>query len=137
MNCEECKSKNSCHTQTNKGGKTMSNMEELQNEAIAAAAEHIREQRKKSENMRLKIICLTIFACVVVISAAFLGCFAIYSQQQTIIEQQYALNMQYASLIEYLSNAEVTTTTTETVDSGGGGVAAKIEGSNNVIGGGE
>ena len=112
----------------------MSKMEELQNEAIAAAAEHIREQRKKSENMKLKIICLTIFACVVVISAAFLGCFAIYSQQQTIIEQQYALNMQYASLIEYLSNAEVTT---ETIDGSGGGVAAKIEGSNNTIGGAE
>lgn len=109
----------------------MDELTNLQNEALTAAAEHIRNQRKKSENDRLKIICLTAFAAVVVVCAAVVSCFAIYSQQQTIIEQQYALNMQYASLTDLLSGAEITETTTNEADSGDGGTA--VAGENNTV----
>lgn len=105
---------------------------ELQNAAIEAAAAHIKNQRSDNRMARLRLYCLTIFACVLVLGASVIACFAIHSQQQTIIEQQYALNMQYAGLLEYIANSEVTTTT-ETIDSSGGGVAAKIEGDNNSI----
>lgn len=110
------------------------NINELQNEAIAAAAEHIREQRKKNAHLRLIICCLTILLIVAMICATVLGVTAICKQQETILEQQYALNMQYAGLLDYISGAEITTTT-ETIDGSGGGIAAKIEGDNNSIGG--
>ena len=110
----------------------MDEMTTLQNEALNAATEHIRGQRKQAENYKLKIVCLTVALCVAMICASVIGCFAIYSQQQTIIEQQYALNMQYAGLMDLLSGAEVTTET-ETIDGSDGGVAAKIEGDNNSI----
>lgn len=109
------------------------NVTELQNEAIKAATEHIKEQREISKTLKLKVYCLTAFACVVVICAAVVGCFAIYCQQQTIIEQQYALNMQYASLIEYVAGSEVST---ETIDGSEGGIAAKIECDGNTVSGG-
>lgn len=109
----------------------MDKMTELQNEALAAATEHIKQQRKRNECNHLKIICLTIIICVGLISAAVLGCFAIYSQQETIREQQYALNMQYASLMDLLSGAEITETTTNEADSGDGGTA--VAGENNTV----
>lgn len=107
---------------------------ELQNAALETAAQHIRGQREANQTSKVKLYCLTAFACVVVICAAVVGCFAIYSQQQTIIEQQYALNMQYSSLMEYVAGSEATT---ETVDGGDGGTAIKIEGDNNTTAGGD
>ena len=104
---------------------------ELQNAAIKAAAEHIKNQRTEKHFSQTKLWCVTGVACVLLACLTAVACFAIYAQQQTIIEQQYALNMQYASLMEYVAGAEVTTTT-ETID-GSGGVAAKIEGDNNSI----
>ena len=59
----------------------MDELSNLQNEALKTAAEHIKSQRKKSENDRLKIICLTAFASIVVVCAVVVACFAIYSQQ--------------------------------------------------------
>lgn len=109
----------------------MDEMTTLQNEALNAATEHIRGQRKKAENYKLKIVCLTVALCVAMICASMIGCFAIYSQQQTIIEQQYALNMQYAGLMDLLSGAEVTETTTNEADSGDGGTA--VAGENNTV----
>lgn len=110
------------------------NINELQNEAIAAAAEHIREQRKKNAHLRLIICCLTILLIVAMICATVLGVTAICKQQQVIIEQQYALNMQYASLLDLMSGAEITTET-HTADSEGGGIA--IAGTDNVVIGGD
>lgn len=107
---------------------------ELQNAALETAAQHIRGQREANQTSKVKLYCLTAFACVVVICAAVAACFAIYSQQQTIIEQQYALNMQYASLMEYVAGAEVTTTTTHEADAGEGGTAVAGDG-NTVVGG--
>lgn len=109
-----------------------SKINELQNEAIAAAADHIREQRKKNANTRLIAYCLTAVVCVTIICATILGCYTVKKQQETIIEQQYALNMQYASLIDYISGAEITT---EYADSGDNGNA--IVGDGNMIAGGD
>lgn len=107
---------------------------ELKNAALETAAYHIRGQREMNQTSKIKLYCMTIFACIVVICAAALAGFAIYSQQQTIIEQQYALNMQYASLMEYVAGAEVTTTTTHEADAGEGGTAVAGDG-NTVVGG--
>lgn len=107
-------------------------VEGLKNSALEAAAVHIRKQRSDISRYRFKTICITVVVCVALVCAAAVACFAIYAQQQTIIEQQYALNMQYAQLTDLLSGAEVTT---ETID-GSGGVAAKIEGDGNSVGGG-
>lgn len=108
-------------------------IQELQAEAIEAATQHIREQRKANENMRIKVYCLTVLMIVSIVCATVIACFSIYSQQQTIIEQQYALNMQYAGLLDYVSGAEVTTTTE--ANSGDNGNA--IIGDGNMIAGGD
>ena len=79
---------------------------------------------------KVKLYCLTAIVCVLIVCVSVVACFAIHTQQQTIIEQQYALNMQYAGLLDYISGAEITT---ETIDGSDGGVAAKIEGDGNSI----
>lgn len=96
---------------------------ELQSEALAAAAEHIRGQRQKSINTKLVIASLTVILVVAIVCATVLGCTAITSQQETIREQQYALNMQYAGLLDMLYGAEITTeeSTSEAYSEGGGG----------------
>lgn len=105
---------------------------DLQNDAIEAATKHIKGQREANRMAKLKLYCLTAFACVAVICAAVVACFTIHSQQMTIIEQQYALNMQYASLMEYVAGADVTT---EFADSGDNGTA--IVGDGNMVAGGD
>lgn len=84
---------------------------ELQNAAIEAAAEHIKNQRAEMQIVRIKMYCLAAVVCVAVTCLSAIACFAIYQQQETIREQQYALNAQYAQLMEYVSGAEVTTVT--------------------------
>ena len=107
---------------------------ELQNEAIAAAAEYIREQRKKNANMRVITYCLTLLLIVAMICATVLGVTAICKQQQTIIEQQYALNMQYAGLLDLMSGATITS---ETVDTGDGDNGTAFIGDGNTVVGGD
>lgn len=82
---------------------------ELQNEALEAAAEHIRQQRTRNANSRLIAVFLTCLLIVAMICATVLGCTAIMAQQETIREQQYALNMQYAGLSDLLSGAGIVT----------------------------
>lgn len=106
---------------------------ELQNAALETAAQHIRGQREASQTSKVKLYCLTTFACIVVICAAIVACFAVYSQQQTIIEQQYALNMQYSSLMEYVAGAEITHESAETGDGDNG--TAFVGDGNTVVGG--
>ena len=106
---------------------------ELQNEALEAAAEHIRQQRNRNANSRLIAVCLTCMLVVAMICATVLGCTAIMAQQETIREQQYALNMQYAGLCDLLYGAEIVT---EVVDAGEG-VAIKVEGEGNITSGGD
>ena len=105
---------------------------ELQNAAIEAATDHIKGQRESLRITKIKMYCIIAFACVAIICASIVACFAIYTQQQTIIEQQYALNMQYAGLLDYISNAEITT---EYADSGDDGTA--IVGDGNMVAGGD
>lgn len=110
-----------------------SKINELQNEAIAAATDHIREQRKKNENTRIIAYCLAILIGIAMICGTLLACIAIIEQQNTIREQQYALNMQYAGLLDYVAGAEITEETT-TADSGDGGIAVAGD-ENTVVGG--
>lgn len=84
---------------------------ELQNEALEAAAEHIRQQRNRNANSRLIAVCLTCLLVVAMICATVLGCNAIMAQQETIREQQYALNMQYAGLLDLFYGSESSVTT--------------------------
>lgn len=98
--------------------------------AIEDATYRIQKDKMAYEHKKLLTICLTIIVAVAMMCGAVVGCYTIREQQETIVEQQYALNMQYASLMEYLANAEIST---ETIDGGEGGVAAKIDGNGNTI----
>lgn len=106
---------------------------DLQNEALAAATEHIREQRKRNANSRMIAVCLTCLLVVAIVCATVLGCTAIMAQQETIREQQYALNMQYAGLSGLLSGAEIVT---EYADTGDGDNGTAVVGDGNVFAGG-
>lgn len=83
----------------------------VQDMALKSAADHIKGQWQKNRMLSLKFYCLTIFVSVLMVCLTTIACFAIYQQQETIREQQYALNAQYAQLMEYVSGAEVTTVT--------------------------
>lgn len=99
---------------------------ELQNAAIEAATKHIRNQREENRLANAKVCLLAALACTLAVCFATVACFAIYQQQETIREQQYALNAQYAQLMEYVSGAEVTTVTESyeaSADDGGTAVA--------------
>lgn len=109
-------------------------LNELKDEAIAVAARHIRDQRKRLENTKAIAACITALLAVAMVCGTVLGCYTVKKQQETVVEQQYALNMQYAQLMEYVSGAEVTT---ETIDGGNGGTAIKVEGDNNTTAGGD
>lgn len=112
-------------------------IQELQAEAIDAATQHIREQRKANENMRIKVYCLTVLLIVAMVCATVIACFSIYSQQQTIIEQQYALNMQYSGLLDYVAGAEVTTTTSKYDAQADGEGSIAVAGDGNITAGGD
>lgn len=77
-------------------------------------------------------------ACVVLAIACVCACmvciYAISEQQRTIRAQQFALNAQYAQLMEYVSGAEITTVTESyEADASDGGTA--VAGNENQIGG--
>lgn len=108
----------------------------VQNEALGAAAEHIRVQRKARADLRVLAYCLTALLCVSLVCGTVWGCYSIHEQQKTILEQQYALNMQYASLMEYVAGAEIETTT-NTASADGRGTAVAGDGNTTVVGGGD
>lgn len=110
--------------------------DDLQNEAIKSATDSIKEKKQKIANLKFYAFCITILLSIALICGCIVACFSIKKQQETILEQQYSINMQYAQLMEYIAGAEVTTTT-ETIDGSGGGIAAKIEGDGNSVGGSE
>lgn len=109
-------------------------LSDLQNEALAAATEHIREQRRRNANSQMIAVCLTCLLIVAIICATVLGCTAITAQQETIREQQYALNMQYAGLLDLFYGAEITT---EYAETGEGDNGAAIVGDGNMLYGGD
>ena len=102
----------------------------VQNMALKSAAEHIKGQWQKNRMLSLKSYCLTIFVSVLMVCFTTIACFAIYQQQETIREQQYALNAQYAQLMEYVSGAEVTTVT-ERYEANADNGSAAVLGDNN------
>lgn len=107
---------------------------DIQNGAIKSAEEVMRMRKKQYELEKFKYLCICVTLCVALVCASILGCFAIVKQQETILELQYSLNMQYATLSDLLSGAEITETTNE-ADSGDGGTA--IAGDNNTYVGGD
>ena len=102
--------------------------------AALDAANQIKKEKRAHELKRLAIICGSMFLCVVAVCASVLGCIAIKEQQNTILEQQYALNMQYSGLLDLLSRIEVTTVQESEAD-GDGSIA--ISGDNNITAGGD
>lgn len=107
--------------------------------AVKDATARIQRDKRAHELKKLALVCAAFVLAVAIVCATVLAVVAIQEQQRTIIEQQYALNMQYAGLLEYIAGAEITTeTTTETVtheaDAGDGGTAVAGDG-NTVVGG--
>lgn len=103
---------------------------DIQNMAIKQAAEEIRVQGQKNKLMSAKVYCLSLVVSVLLVCLAAIACFAIYQQQETIREQQYALNAQYAQLMEYVSGAEITTVT-ESYEANADNGSAAVLGDNN------
>lgn len=104
---------------------------ELQNNAIETATEHIRAQRKVNHSNKVKIVCLTVVVCVIIVCTSILGGYSIYQQQQTIRDQQWALNSQYAQIMDYLRGVQVVveeTTTHESQADGDGSIAVSGDG---------
>lgn len=106
---------------------------EVQKAAIEAATNHIKNQREDNQRVKIKMYCLTAIACVLIVCAATVACFTIAAQQETIREQQYALNMQYAGLLDYVAGAEITTTTAEADGDG----SISVAGNGNITAGGD
>lgn len=93
--------------------------------AEGVAREALKEQKKHKESQTTARI---LIACLSVLLLAAMVCGTIIATT-TIREQQYALNMQYAGLMELMSGAEVTTETTNANADGDDSVA--IVGDNN------
>lgn len=87
--------------------------EELKNEALKTASEYIRSQKYYSKRITLFAICATVLFLAAMVCGTILAFNAIDAQYNAIIEQQYALNMQYAGLLDYISAAEITTSYAE------------------------
>lgn len=90
--------------------------------AVNAAVDKIKREQRKSSNKRLVIVCCAVILCVMTVCLCALGCSAVQSQQETILEQQHALNTQYAALLDYVAGAETMSKTAE-VDEGSSAVA--------------
>lgn len=104
--------------------------------AVKDATNRIQKDKRAHELKKLALVCLTVVLVTAIVCATVLGVTTVREQQSTILEQQYALNMQYAGLLEYIAGAEVTTeTTTHEADAGDGGTA--VAGDGNTIAGGD
>lgn len=109
--------------------------ENLKNEVIAAATEHLRLQRKRVLNLRTVAYCIAIVLCVLMVCATVIVCNYHNTQANVILEQQYALNAQYAGLLDLLSGAEVTREEyTATAD---GDESISVAGEGNIAAGGD
>lgn len=109
--------------------------ENLKNEVIAAATEHLRSQRKRFLNLRTVAYCLTIVLCVLIVCATVVVCNYHNTQANVILEQQYALSAQYAGLLALLSGAEATSEEYTATADGDGSISVAGEG--NIAAGGD
>lgn len=110
-------------------------IEELQNETLKVATEHIKNQKNRVAIQKLWIICLCVLLCAAIVCGTVISCTAIKEQNAVIVKQLYSLNMQYTSLADLLYGASINIDSQEIVDSGDGGNAIKIDGNNNTVGG--
>lgn len=101
--------------------------------AVKDATARIQKDKRAHELKKMLVVCGAIVLVVACICGTVLGCYTIKKQQETIIEQQYALNMQYAQLMEYVAGAEVTHESAETGDGDNG--TAFVGDGNTVVGG--
>lgn len=63
--------------------------------AVQDATNRIQKDKRAHELKKLIIVCMAVVLVVLCICGTVLGCYTIKTQQETILEQQYALNMQY------------------------------------------
>lgn len=82
--------------------------------AIKDATSRIQRDKRAHALKKLIIVCMAAFLSVLCVCATVLGCTAISAQQETIREQQYALNMQYSGLLDLFYGSEITTEYAET-----------------------
>lgn len=101
--------------------------------AVKDATARIQKDKRAHELKKMLVVSGAIVLVVACICGTVLGCYTIKKQQETIIEQQYALNMQYAQLMEYVAGAEVTHESAETGDGDNG--TAFVGDGNTVVGG--
>lgn len=106
--------------------------------AVKDAAARIRKDKRTHELKKLAIVCGAVVLSVACICGTILGIYSIKAQQQTIIEQQYALNGQYWELLEYVKGLTVTVeeTTTATAEADGDG-SISVAGDGNITAGGD
>ena len=111
-------------------------IDDLQTEAINMAAEHIRTQRKRFQNVRFITACITVLLVVAMICCTVLCFHAISEQQEIIRAQQLVIASQYDQLTGLLSGAEIVTEEyVNEADSEDGGTA--IAGNGNTDAGGD
>lgn len=103
-------------------------------EIAKSATMRIQKEKKSNEIKKISLVCAAVVLCFACVCGTILGIYTIKKQQETIIEQQYALNMQYASLMDYVSGAKITTTHEANAD-GDGSIA--VAGSGNTTAGGD
>lgn len=115
----------------------------VENEALKSATKRIKKDKESARTKNVVIVCASAILCTLIVCLTVLGVYTIKTQHDIIIEQQYALNMQFAGLLDWLESSEiektVTTTTneaneTKNADASDGGIAI-IGDSNNVAGG--
>lgn len=112
----------------------------VENEALKSATKRIKKDKESARTKNVVIVCASAILCTLIVCLTVLGVYTIKSQHDIIIEQQYALNMQFAGLLDWLESSEIeksaTTKETETkdADASDGGIAI-IGDSNNVAGG--
>lgn len=103
--------------------------------AVHSATDRIENDKRNHERKKLLTVCLSVVLGVALVCGTFLACYAIKQQQDTIREQQYALNMQYASLMEYIAGAEITTSEYSAEADGDGSIS--VAGDGNTTAGGD
>ena len=102
--------------------------------AVQDATKRIQKDKRTHELKKLLIVCGAVVLVVACICGTILGMYTVKTQQETIIEQQYALNMQYAGLLDLMSGAEITS---EYVDTGDGDNGTAFIGDGNTVAGGD
>lgn len=109
----------------------------VEREALKSATKRIKQDKAVARTRNIVIVCVSAILCVLIVCLTVLGIYTVKTQHEIMIEQQYALNMQYSGLLDWLANSDIEMTKTEEIqdaEANDGGVAI-IGNSNNVAGG--